>query len=1049
MLGDALLLPGFGFQVALFEERSLKRFLDERGDDGLAELADRAHRWVRDLANASGTEGSLEQGFNQRIMCEGLGYSMYPNANASLWAKPDMSVTGLSIIPDVALGTDLNTNTSIGGVLELKRPGTDLDRPQARKERLTPVEQGFLYGTRILGCRWVLVSNMRYIRLYSIESQIAFLTIDLSACIMRDGRPSDDLRKLAMLRFDQLILGGDDAPVSSLLATSSTRKKQVEAGFFDIYFQIRGDLMVAVADGCSAKGIIATENDVLHATQRLLDRMLFLAYCEDHPQHLIPPDTVAEVTKAARRRPGPNTHKVYDDLKALFREVDAGSSAASGLALAAYNGELFKMHFIVDEIDLPDTLHDKVYTARVDGHDRRIQGVWGFSGFNFWQELDEHLLGSLFERSLPDTVTPQREQRRRHGIFYTDDIAANYIVQGVIESIFNELPNIPSRGDAVPALQQRLDVLSRLHVVDPTCGSGAFLVAAYRALLGEWTRLRETIMALQATSSSTPTFNFDAISAVDTQAKLLRDTLYGSDLQPQAVELAKLALWLRSARKGEKVANLGSNIVKANSLDLDDLTAKLDREAGTFDTVIGNPPWGVKVYEDDPAVYSKVIERLNVTPPSPLDSWELFILVGFHLLKDGGRLAFVLPDTLFAPEKDWIRRQIVERSTLERVANLGMDWFGEMVRIGAVAFQTRYVRPSPSSTYTGFALYGKLRRDATRGRVLLPQIEHDRGKECSQAAIIARPDTKMLVTQGVRDDVIMAKVNSNSAKLSELTTWIRGEELSGYGVLWRCLGCGFHTTPPDRRRERATKLCPGCSAKLDLSSVETVSAILESAAQSTVPLVDTEDIHKRYGNVVPSKHLRTGLYGWEYKDPRKFEAPKLLIREAGVGVTCGLDYTDARCVRSMYVFHITDAATTTGYAIEYVLAALQSRTMHYYAVQITNQGDPRRPFANLRMGTVGELPIPTVNFKNRNAKRTHDDIVALVKRMLDGAAPGGPEDLEIESLLRELWGLDGNDGVYVAKELSKLPPFGRLAQMNDDEDISEGNARQRHRGRPH
>lgn len=71
--------------------------------------------------------------------------------------------------------------------------------------------------------------------------------------------------------------------------------------------------------------------------------------------------------------------------------------------------------------------------------------------------------------------------------------------------------------------------------------------------------------------------------------------------------------------------------------------------------------------------------------------------------------------------------------------------------------------------------------------------------------------------------------------------------------------------------------------------------------------------------------------------------------------------------------------------------------------------------------------------------------MSLVGEMLAGAPLGGGADLEIEKLLRELWGLSGDDGVYIAKELAVLPLFGRLAQMDGDRDTAVKRARQRRR----
>ena len=84
---------------------------------------------------------------------------------------------------------------------------------------------------------------------------------------------------------------------------------------------------------------------------------------------------------------------------------------------------------------------------------------------------------------------------------------------------------------------------------------------------------------------------------------ILTDNLHGVNLSEQAVEIAQLALWIRSARRGKTLADLSHNILWQNSLvedpavhpkAIDWETAfpkAFSREAKGFDCVVGNPPW--------------------------------------------------------------------------------------------------------------------------------------------------------------------------------------------------------------------------------------------------------------------------------------------------------------------------------------------------------------------------------------------------------------------------------------------------------------------------
>jgi hypothetical protein len=577
----------------LFDAQILRQYLNDKQNEPIPDEDARIailRQWISSVSGPGPTkETALEQTFNTLVLGDVLGYRLFPQPQASAYVKAPASVTGIAQEPDVVFGRFDGDDLSMMAVLELKRPGIDLDAPQPRANRDSPVEQAFGYGERILGVRWVLVSDMRLIRLYAVDSPTEFETFDLTRCVMgSDSRL--EFRKLYFLLHRDYLVGDDGVgATTALLAKSLARQSEIKASFYEAYYEIRMDLLDAVGSASSGLRPVPSESEILEATQRLLDRMLFLYYCEDSPDQLIPRDTVKNVTESARSLPGTSSTKVYSALKALFREVDAGSPPTSLVRLNGYNGELFKEHVIIDRIELPDALHDKRYfTTDPDGTQRTIRGVWGLHEFDFWRELNEHLLGHIFEESLSDlvalaagdavTLTEKLAERKRHGIYYTTEILSDYMSTAAIRALLREQPqpdHDASLDELARDLEQRVSALSDLRIADFACGSGAFLVSAYHALLREYWTMQEGLLQLQGGPQ-----DLFAQSAALTQARLLRDCLFGADLLPQAVEIAKLALWLRSARKSEKVADLGSNIVAADSLRVTETLVAMEATLG-------------------------------------------------------------------------------------------------------------------------------------------------------------------------------------------------------------------------------------------------------------------------------------------------------------------------------------------------------------------------------------------------------------------------------------------------------------------------------------
>ena len=1027
----------------LFDPQVHRQYVTEMRGKGVPREAARAaalKEWVDALASASkAKESSLEQLFNQKVLGDVLGYELYPGAVASAWPKPPSAVTGIVGEPDVLLGSFLpGEQPEFGAVVELKSPKTALDEPQARARALTPVQQAFGYGERILGVRWVLVSDMRIIRLYSVESPYEYTSFDLTQCV-RGATPMPEFRELYwFLARESLIARGDEAPISLLLGKSISRQLAVRDSFYDAYYQIRADMLTSVGLASEALPHVPNRAEVLRSTQRLLDRMLFLYYCEDNPERLIPSNTVPNLTDGARRLPGAGTSKVYDYLKLLFRDVDKGSAPSSAVRLSAYNGELFKLDPIIDNIDLPDSLNDKQYPLKIGNQLRHVKGVWGLHEFDFWSELNEHLLGHIFEQSLSDMealaqgqpLRPDRlRERRQHGIYYTSEILSDYLAESALGALLREAePDKTSAGDMSALLEARQQRLGELRIADIACGSGAFLVSSYQALLEEFLRIRD---GLDAIKSRGPQGDLLSLGQTLTQAKLLSTTLYGADLLPQAVEIAKLALWLRSARKDEKVADLSTNIVAADSLNVPALLSAMNSRPGTFDLVVGNPPWGGEIAPD---IYTACCKRLGLDPQLSWDSWELFVHLGLSLLKDGGRLAFVLPDTVFSPEKERTRRLLLSAGTIEHFHNIGTDWF-ENVRMGSVLVQLRRGTTPMAHTFKALLLAGNRRKEAIAGKVPLTQLVARFAREIPQDRCLASPTAEIEVFRSVNDDALIDKMTSNSTPLASLTSHGRGEEMAKSGVLWICPSCRTATVPgkkkkrdpddPDGPRYEA-KPCPGCGLGLHEGNVE-VDHLVRPLGQaprgaSVVPYIDGDDISRRYAQISPSKELRLDFKGFSFKAASSYAAPKLLIRQAGVGLLVVIDRTGARVPQSVYWYRLTPEALKEGYMPEFLLGTLLSRAIAYYTFKRFSEVDPARAHAKVTHERLKGFPVPKVDFSDRRQRKLHDDVVSSVTKLLGGeAAVGGSEDMQIDIALRELWGLDAEDGLHIVLELAELP----------------------------
>lgn len=246
---------GKGF---LFGKGVLAKYLDQHRTTaipGHQRRVEALRNWINALSSTDAPESVLEQSFVGHILCDVLGYTAFPAAapeQASLYPKPGAKITGIRRVPDAALGVFQANDFTFTAVVELKTPGTGLDEPQPRDNNESPVQQGFYYGERILGVRWVLVTDMRIIRLYSVRSSDEYEEFDLTRCVDPTGGASEFRRLHFLLHHDYLIKSHEGSQVARLYAKSSEKQIEIRKWFYSTYYSIRADLFEALSKASKA-----------------------------------------------------------------------------------------------------------------------------------------------------------------------------------------------------------------------------------------------------------------------------------------------------------------------------------------------------------------------------------------------------------------------------------------------------------------------------------------------------------------------------------------------------------------------------------------------------------------------------------------------------------------------------------------------------------------------------------------------------------------------------------------------------------------------------
>jgi type I restriction-modification system DNA methylase subunit len=249
-------------------------------------------------------------------------------------------------------------------------------------------------------------------------------------------------------------------------------------------------------------------------------------------------------------------------------------------------------------------------------------------------------------------------------VFYTPEYITKYIVDNTlgalcqvkkeelgldeVDILIPKNPKKLNKGETKQkeALEAYRAYLLGLKILDPACGSGAFLNQALNYLLEEHDFIDESIKTLMGGS---------VLGLYDVKKGILENNLYGVDINAEAVEIAKLSLWLRTVESGRKLNKLADKIKVGNSL-IDDKSVTNDAfvweeefsevfEQGGFDCVIGNPPYGADLFGKE-----WLKNRFKETSFGDINSYKFFVQKAIELLNDNKILGFILPDSYLEKE---------------------------------------------------------------------------------------------------------------------------------------------------------------------------------------------------------------------------------------------------------------------------------------------------------------------------------------------------------------------------------------------------------------
>ena len=619
-----------------------------------------------DLSKAK--ETSLQGKFFSKFFCEILGYTMQDDGQEVWTLKQEAKTEVDGKEADGSLGYYSKISAKTRCVIELKDAQCNLDsKQQSRESKQTPVEQAFQYLYKFADCDWVIVSNFRYTRLYhKSKGQTAYEEFD----ILNLHEEKEFKRFYYCLCKENLLNENSCSQMDLLIKQSGEADIDITKEFYAEFKTVRKILFEHIVENNPD----FDKKLLLEKTQKLLDRFIFIFFCED-TAGLLPHNTVENIYKMAQNSFSLSECKIWEQFRGLFVAIDKGNNNVNP-PINAYNGGLFAYDEILDKL----IIKDEMFT-----HIKEL------ARYDFESDLNVNILGHIFEQSLSDLEQIKNEldgiqedkknsKRKKDGIFYTPEYITHYIVEETIGKYLEENPN----------------KLETIKILDPACGSGAFLNQAHSFLLKQ----RQIQVEENIKNNDKSQLNlFKHTNQAEHDRSILLNNLFGVDLNKESVEITKLALWLKTANSKCKLNNLDENIKCGNSLIDEEFVAgdkafkweteyKDIMQNGGFDVIIGNPPYvftRMQEYDDNLKNFFELcllrcgIEKVNKgnnIQSGKLNLYTWFLVRSLGLLKENGILGFIIPNGILRTTTyDIIRKYLIENTKILKIIDLGSGVF--------------------------------------------------------------------------------------------------------------------------------------------------------------------------------------------------------------------------------------------------------------------------------------------------------------------------------------------------------------------------------------
>ena len=807
-------------------------------------------------------------------------------------------------------------------VIEIKGQGIDLDKRQSgRSDNKSPVEQAFGYAINTGDVNWIMVSNYDEFRLYNYYEKNKYISFNIGELLNKETFA------YFMLSFSR----GSHIESDNITRVSEDTlivDRKLASEFYKLYNETR---LMLIKELEAESGL--ERLDAIHYAQLILNRYMFVCFAEDTK---LLPSQISTNTIATPIQKGNLRHgSIWQRLNELCLDINEGNEFKK---INEYNGGLFREDLcfikIRDLVEDQNFFNDVYQDYDFTEYEKDINHLLGtakdrinpiyrnmltISSFDFSTELDVNILGHIFENSIGDIEELKEDskgRRKKEGIFYTPDYITDYICRNTIIPYLSKSGKSNTITDLMveywgSSIEELDHKVKNIKVVDPACGSGAFLNKASDILLEIHQIIHET---RYKDKQNTLKPYFDNIGQ---RREILLNNIYGVDLNEESVDTTKLSLFLKVCRKGLKLPNLDKNIKCGNSLiDDPEFTEKpfnwekqfpeIFNEGG-FDVVIGNPPWGADFDEPTKKYLRNKYHKLEYQ----INSYVVFMERTNYLLKNKGILGIIIPPTwLYMHYFKNMRNFLISKNTFIEAIYLKYHVFEDVTSESSIIC---YRKSPPSDSHE---ILNKIVKNED-------EFHFKPLSRIKQTLWIENFIDGFLFEDQIK---LFKKFNKNSevlGSLADLTTGIKPYQTN-------------KGTPPQTREDVKNKI---------YSATEQINEMFK-------PYLVGKNITRYNINYPNDQWLKYGSWIAEVRQTFDFSKVKIVIRRTGDRIFASIDekgYLDLNSTHNLIM------KGESNFDLKYILCILNSSLINYiYSNLVPDDG---RVFSEIKIVNLEKLPI--------------------------------------------------------------------------------------------